>query len=173
MKKRVLMPLMVASMMVASLVALDSCKKSEPQQSLPSIFETGEAPMVDTVIYGNRDLEYICPYCNASIPPNTTEHWHAFGTPCSGYSGPTPYAVDYCTSALSGSACPYSGIYEHDENAIAFMMSTFHIDREAAIARLKPRFHGHNLSYILSSGPNGGQHNAWHVGGGVPFWPCP
>lgn len=172
MKKRVLMPLMMAGMMVASLVALDSCKKTEPQQALPSVFENGEAPMVEIVVPGDRDMEYICPYCNASLPPNTTDHWHAFGTPGPGYSGPTPYAVDYCTSALSGSACYYSGIYEHDENAIAIMMTTYHIDREAAIARLKPRFHGHNLSYLITP-PNPGQHNTWHVGGGVPFWPNP
>lgn len=172
MKKRLLMPFLVAGMIVVSALSLDSCKKN--QDSGKEVFDSGEAPMVEAVVYGDRDLEYICPYCGESIAPNTTDHWHAFGTPrpdCS-YSGPTPYDVDYCTIDLSHGACPYSGKYQHDENAIAWMMSEYSVDRETAIEMLKPRFHGHNLTYVLF-GPDGGQLNSWHVGGGVPFWPCP
>lgn len=166
---------MLAGMMLASVLVLDSCKKTQSQQSLPSIFENGEAPVVDTIIYGDRDTDYTCPYCGENIPVGTLNHWHAFGEAPETYTGPAPVGTyDDCMVAYAGSnkVCPYSGRLYNDESMIAYIMEFYGIDHDAAQDRLRPRFHAHNLTYILF-GEDGGTNNHWHVGGGVPGWPNP
>lgn len=174
MKKRLLVPFLVAGMMVASVAMLDSCKKNQGS-SVDPIFTSGEAPMTDIVYYGDR-AGTTCPYCGGHVGPGVSDHWHAFGTPPADkiYTGPTPYDVDYCcmaaNSLLDSITCPYSGLAHDDEELITYYMNYFHIDREAAQERLLPRFHAHRIE-VQYIGGSGGAANHWHVGGEVPWWP--
>lgn len=193
MKKRVLMPLLVAGLMVASVMCLDSCKKNQGQQeessktnyeAVKAGFERVGAPMVDLVIEAEKVGAYaICPYCLDTLRPNTYQHWHAFGTPPDDYDwsllDATPHPEDEPRGVLDCLAeqsyfCPYSGIAEGDSALMQFYMDTLHVTQEQAYYMTLPRFHGHNISYVLGSNSgNGvnGYHNDFHVGGGVPFWP--
>lgn len=173
MKKRLLMPFLVAGLMVASVAALDSCDKKQ-EAAIDPIFTSGEAPLVDIVYSGDR-AGVTCPYCGGHVGPGVSDHWHAFGTPPEGsiYTGPTPWPVDWCSQAgalVDEFTCPYSGNLHDDEDMIAYFMSHFGIDREAAQERLLPRFHAHRIQ-VEYDGGNGGSANHWHVGGDVPFWP--
>ena len=192
MKKRVLMPLLVASMMVASVVSLNSCKKDQEQQEKASLenvrtsFNDVNAPFVETVYRTDKEGTYkVCPYCGDTLRPNVYQHWHAFGTPPADFDyslfyGPNvphpelePFGVADCLNGLDD-ACPYSGIAAHDPWMIQFYMEHFGVDSLVADAMTLDRFHGHNISYVIGSNPEqggSGYHNDWHVGGGVPFWP--
>ena len=182
MKKRVLMPLMVAGMMVASLVALNSCKKTEPQQATISVQEG------DAIIISDRAGEYVCPYCHSALSHNE-EHWHYFGTPKPDFDinemmvgdcpGGIPHFcdVDDCLAGLSQNACVYSGTLHNDPSAIQEVINAYQsefgitLNEEEANDLLAPRFHAHRIIYRAII--NGGMSNTWHVGGGVPGWPEP
>lgn len=188
MKKKVLMPLLVASMMVASVVSLDSCKKEkeevQPEQTPKEYFESIGAPFVEEVMY--RDNEYelykVCPYCHDTLFPDVLQHWHAFGTPPEGYDwsllNTSPHPEDEprgVADCLEGAEnfCHYSGVAVHNEQLIQFFMNKYGISHQMADWMTLPRFHGHNISYVIGSteGNASGYHNDMHVGGGVPFWP--
>lgn len=184
MKKRVLMPLMMAGMMLASLVAFDSCKKSEPQQQAKISVEEGDA-----IIVSDREVgSYECPYCHELIYNNGV-HWHYFGTPKEGFDinemmeedrpGGIPHfwAVDDCLSGLSAAACRYSGVLHDEPQAIQLVIDHYQneygivLTPEEANSLLLPRFHAHRITYSFIH--DGGMVNKWHVGGGVPGWPNP
>ena len=183
MKKRVLMPLMMAGMMLASLVALDSCKKSEPQQQAKISVEEGDA-----IIVRDREGELVCPYCNDVISHNEV-HWHYFGTPKPGFDinemmegdrpggNPHFWEVDDCLDGLSDGACLYSGVFHDDPTAIQQVIDIYQdeysqvLTPEEANTLLLPRFHAHRITYRAFIG--GSTTHSWHVGGGVPGWPNP
>lgn len=182
MKKKVLMPLLMAGMMVVSAMSLNSCKKNQEQQSqsLDDVYYGMNIPVVEENI-GDRDdpnqFEYQCPYCPIILHPGDV-HWHAFGA---GYEpdyityefpAGEPFDVDACLAGLSDRACPYSGCLEGNETAIQYLMNRYHVSRQTAIYMLLPRFHAHRIAYDLF-GNDGGQINQWHVGGGTPYWPTP
>ena len=193
MKKKVLIPLLVAGMMVASVVALDSCKKSQDQQdqaekaryeAVKAGFDRAGAPMVESVYEtGKYELYKICPYCHDTLRPNVYFHWHAFGTPPDDYDwsllNETPHPemepmgqMDCLTNGEN--FCPYSGVAAHDPDLIQFYMDSLGVSETVADWMTLARFHGHNISYVIgSTNVNGasGYHNDFHVGGGVPFWP--
>ena len=198
MKKRVLMPLLVAGMMVASVVSLDSCKK-EQQQTSNAVFTDTKTPVIVNEI---RDTDpgasYICPYCD-SVLTHGREHWHYFGTPSSfkppygddpeGFDvsemmaqdrpGGVPHfwGVAECLDGLSDRACPYSGVLDSIPAAVQQVQDAYLqefgivLSWDSANALLQPRFHAHRVYYRVII--NGGQANTWHVGGGVPGWPGP
>lgn len=192
MKKRILMPLLVAGMMVASVVSLDSCKKE--QQTSKEVFTDTETPVtVDEIRDG---ANYECPYCGGALT-HGVEHWHYFGEPASmkppygtdenGFDvsammevdrpGGVPHfwGVAECLDGLSDDACAYSGVLHDNANAIQQVQEAYQIEfgitlsYDEANALLVPRFHAHRIYYRAII--NGGMANAWHVGGGVPGWP--
>lgn len=143
MKKRVLMPLLVAGMMVASVMGLDSCKK-EQQETSKAVFTDTETPVIEHEIIVEREgAAYQCPYCGVELT-HGVEHWHYFGTPSSmrppygddpeGFNvgammaddqpghepnyWPSPHfwGIAECLDGLSDRACPYSGVL-HDDSA--------------------------------------------------------
>lgn len=164
MKKRLLMPILMASVMMASVFCLESCnKKSENTE--PKTFyryiEDEEMPIVEEYQIG-REIDYThwrtCPYCSTPENPvliyaNDTTHWHTFGYDYK-HNVAGQFEVDECMLAYGPDdmACPYSGVaYDltHDEG-----------DR--------PRFHGHRVFCIRNMpGYDGGMYNKWHVGGGI------
>jgi hypothetical protein len=164
MKKRLLMPLLVAGMMVASVVSLDSCKKNDKAEIKTSyrIIEDEEMPVVEECNYFDRVIDYnhwmTCPYCEATLYANDTTHWHTFGV--NKYGVPGEFPVDGCLSAYDegDTPCPYSG--------------------SAYAATGDPgdmaRYHAHRI-YLIRNMPgwDGGSHNVWHVGGGIPGWTTP
>ena len=183
MKKRVLMPLLVAGMMMAFVVSLDSCKKN---QTSKAVFTDTETPVLEEEI---RDgAGYVCPYCG-EILHYAEEHWHYFGTPKEGFDinemmeidrpGGVPHfwGVADCLDGLSQGACPYSGALHNDPVAIQQVMDAYLIELgitltpEEANERLEKRFHAHRVYYKAVI--NGKMENQWHVGGGVPGWPVP
>ena len=168
MKKRVLMPLLVAGVMMASVVSLNSCQK-EQKQSIKTYFENEEAPVVETVIRDDR-AQANCPYCTVPLHPGDV-HWHAFGEPpadCTYEFLPgDPQGVSACSEVIGTEACPYSGLLEGDTETIEYLMAHGYTYYQAC-AKLEPRFHGHMIVYDVLV--NGGHLNTWHVGGGVPFW---
>lgn len=197
-KKRVLMPLIVAGMMVASVVSLDSCKKEEGQTS-KAVFTDTETPVIEHEITDEREgATYECPYCGVSLT-HGNEHWHYFGTPSSmkppygddpqGFDvgemmeedrpGGIPHFWGYtdCLDGLSAETCPYSGVLYDNEDAIQQVMDAYlseygiTLSHDEANDLLAPRFHAHHIVYRVII--NGGMANTWHVGGGVPGWPNP
>ncbi len=177
MKKKVLIPLLVAGMMVASVMSLDSCKKNQEQQkSLQVYFEDGDAPCVEEVFTRDDGAELICPYCDVPLLPGDI-HWHAFGPkpdniPASAFDEGEPFGVADCSNTIGMRACLYSGLLEGNEAVIRYLMDTLHVTHDVGYAMTKPRFHGHLIRYNLF-GPDGGMDNHWHVGGGLPWWPIP
>ncbi len=198
MKKRVLMPLIVAGMMVASVVSLDSCKK-EQDQTPKAVFTDTETPVIEHEITVEREgATYECPYCGVSLT-HGNEHWHYFGTPTSmkppygddpnGFDvgemmdddkpGGVPHFWGYtdCLGGLSAETCPYSGVLYDNENAIQQVMDAYltefgiTLSHDEAKELLAPRFHAHHIVYRVII--NGAMANSWHVGGGVPGWPNP
>ena len=185
MKKRVLLPLLVAGMMVASVVSLDSCKKQD--QTSKAVFTDTETPVIDNEISSER-INYECPYCHEQLH-HGDEHWHYFGTPMEGFDtdammesdrpGGVPHfwGVAECIDGLSSQACPYSGTSHNVPEDIQEMIDAYlaefgiTLTYDEANALLEPRFHAHRIYYraIVS----GAEANAWHVGGGVPGWPGP
>ena len=159
MKRRLLMPLIVAGLMITMALSFSSCKKTENKTDIDSI------PTVETPIYGDRvdPVPYMtCPYCNRHIPAGTYEHIHYFAPEGTIPSSPEPpmnwiYPVNHCNEGFTPDAsgniqvCPYSGELQ---------------DMFPGNPMFLPRFHRHNLVYILF-GPDGGQANHWHVGGGT------
>lgn len=185
MKKRVLLPLLVAGMMVASVVSLDSCKKQD--QASKAVFTDTETPVIDNLIREDSiGGNYECPYCHQLLF-HGDEHWHYFGTPPAGfntsammesdfdeYGEPHFWGVSDCVDGLSAQACPYTGFLQGNQAMINAILAdtALHItDTAVAEAMLLPRFHAHRIYYRVFL--NGGQANAWHVGGGVPGWPSP
>ena len=162
MKKRLLMPLIVAGMMVASVVMLDACKKSDDANKID--MET--ITMVETPVYrAESDPGIRCPYCHVYVLENDTTHWHTFGTRPDAIG---QFPVDYCNTAYNldnEAACKYSGYYYNIPTS-----SHYHDDAWA------PRYHAHRVCCTNDlpghwEGHNG-QHNEWHVGGGTS-WPDP
>ncbi len=196
MKKKVLMPLIVAGMMVASVVSLDSCKK-EQNQTPKAVFTDTESPVIENEISGER-ATYECPYCGVELT-HGQEHWHYFGTPSSmkppygddehgfdveemmtedrpgGY--PHFWGVTDCVNGLSAETCPYSGVLYNDPASIQEVIDAYShefgitLSYDEANELLAPRFHAHHIVYRVII--NGGMANTWHVGGGVPGWPNP
>ena len=189
MKKKVLMPLLVAGMMVASVVSLDSCKKEKeevkPEETPQAYFESIGAPFVETVYRAEGEkyeLYKVCPYYGDTLLPDVLQHWHAFGTPPDDYDWSllqqTPHPEDEprgVADCLEGAEqfCHYSGVAIHDPDLIQFFMNKYGVSETVADWMTWPRFHGHNISYVIGSteGNASGYHNDMHVGGGVPFWP--
>ena len=198
MKKRVLMPLIVAGMMVASVVSLDSCKK-EQDQTPKAVFTDTETPVIEHEITVEREgATYECPYCGVSLT-HGNEHWHYFGMPSSmkppygddenGFDVGEMMAEDRiggfphfwgtsdCLDGLSDLTCPYSGVLYTNEDAIQQVMDAYltefgiTLSHDEAKELLAPRFHAHHIVYRVII--NGGMANSWHVGGGVPGWPNP
>lgn len=185
MKKKVLLPLLVAGMMVASVVSLDSCKKQD--QASKAVFTDTETPVTENVISSERS-NYECPYCHVELH-HGDEHWHYFGTPMEGFDInammesdrpdgiPHFWGVAECIDGLSDEACAYSGVSHNNPEAIAEVINAYQIEfgitlsYDEANALLEPRFHAHRIYYRAII--NGGMANAWHVGGGVPGWPSP
>ena len=194
MKKRVLMPLLVAGMVMAFVVSLDSCKKN---QTSKAVFTDTETPVIEEEISSER-ANYVCPYCGVQLH-HGDEHWHYFGTPGSmkppygtdenGFDvnammpedrpGGVPHfwGVADCLDGLSAHACRYSGVLHDIPEEIQEMqdayLSEFGIvlSYDEANALLEERFHAHHIYYRAIS--NGAEANSWHVGGGVPGWPDP
>ena len=175
MKKKVLIPLLVAGMMVASVVSLDSCKKEQEQQkNLQTYFENGDAPCVEQVFTRDDGAELVCPYCDIPLLPGDI-HWHAFGPkpdiiPDSVFRPGEPLGVTDCSNTIGMRACLYSGLLIHNQAVIDYLVDTLHVTPEIADIMTWPRFHGHLIRYNLF-GPDGGMDNHWHVGGGLPWWP--
>ena len=186
MKKRVLMPLLVAGMMVASVVSLDSCKKQDSASK--EVFTDTETPVTENEIFGERTANE-CPYCHVELH-HGDEHWHYFGTPMEGFDTSQMMEIDHledgsyrfwgvaeCMDGLSDQACAYSGTSHNDPAAIAEVINAYQIEfgitlsYDEANALLEPRFHAHRIYYRAII--QGGMANAWHVGGGVPGWPGP
>ena len=174
MKKKVLMPLLMAGMMVASVMSLDSCNKKEEEPTVKNYFESGEGFFVDEVVRGDRDFFADCPYCEVDLAPGDV-HWHAFGEAPAGttdwytFLPGDPQPVYACSGNMGANACPYSGLLEGDAGAIQYYLDLGYSYFQAC-AKLEPRFHGHRVRYALESGGNDGGSNVFHVGGGVPFW---
>lgn len=142
MKKRLLLSILVASMFITSAVSLSSCKKESNK--------TDSVPTVVSYVPVDRDHDYThwyqCPYCPAVLypliagtfdPDNLLEgEYHEHVF--SPHPEPGELYVDKCLDGdLPGNYCPYAE---------------------------EGRFHRHRIVYILS-GPDGGIHNTWHVGG--------
>ena len=173
MKKKVLIPLLVAGMMVASVVSLDSCKKNQ-EPSAKAYFENGDAPFVEEVISRDDGAELDCPYCSVPLLPGDV-HWHAFGDPLPGMTGfneGEPFGVADCSNTIGMRACLYSGLLEGNQAVIDYLMDELGVTYNVAYAMTLPRFHGHLIRYNLF-GPDGGADNHWHVGGALPWWPLP
>ena len=187
MKKRVLMPLLVAGMMVASVVSLDSCKKED--QTTKAVFRDTETPVTQNLVREEGGANYECPYCGAELH-HADEHWHYFGTPVPGFDQtqmmesdfdvngvPHFWGVDECIDGLSDEACAYSGRLYDNEAAIQQVISAYQTEfgltltHDQAKELLAPRFHAHHIVYRAII--NGGMAHTWHVGGGVPGWPGP
>ena len=166
MKKRFLLPLIVAGVMVASVFCLDSCKKSENAdvKTTYRYIDGGETPMVEECNYLDRVVDYnhfmTCPYCGATLYANDTTPWHEHTFGVDKYGNPGEFPVDGCLEAYAPGdmPCPYSGV--------AYASTGDPGD--------KPRFHRHRV-FLMRQMPgwDGGSYNSWHVGGGVPNWPTP
>ena len=174
MKKKVLMPLLVASMMVASAVMLDACKKSDETKLEIKPLTKADITLTKpagSVVRENDTLEYtFCPYCFDTVWANVLTHWHTFGVK-GDTIGDYP-AFNACASGIGTynpntgqyMGCKYSGDWYN-------MGPQFHNDKYVA------RYHGHRILLITdpdATGEEEGYANAWHVGGGVPgWWPVP
>ena len=201
MKKRVLMPLLVAGVMMG-IVVIHSCTKVQDQSlktiSFKALYESldEDCPYIRSELNGDRDATVPCPYCSVLIHSGDS-HWHYFGQPASmkppygdDPEGFNPaemmemdrpdghlhfYAVDACLQGLfNGSSCPYSGVLEGDQEMIQAIINDTTIpinDSLKASWMLLPRFHAHKVKYRAVV--NGGMNNTWHTGGGVPGWPAP
>ena len=201
MKKRVLMPLLVASMLMGFAV-IHSCTKNQDKNlkniSFKALYESldEDCPYMRNEMNGDRDATIPCPYCHVLVHSGDS-HWHYFGEPLSmkppygddpeGFDPsemmdidlpgghPHFYAVDACIDGLfNGSACPYSGVLMGDQDMIQAIIDDPEIpinDSLRASWMLLPRFHAHKLKY--KAVVNGGMNNTWHTGGGVPGWPDP
>lgn len=163
MKKRLLMPLLVVGLMVASVAMLDSCKKNEKAeiQTTYRYIRDGEIPVVEEIInVKDGGLGFPCPYCGEMVYQNDTSHWHTFGEKLlnTGETIVGEYPVNWCSHGyLGGMGCEYSGDW---------------LAMYPGVDSLQPRYHGHLIYYHSGDGINTWV-NAWHVGGGVPGWPNP
>ena len=175
MKKRLLMPLLVAGLMLASVVCLDSCKKNNevPKQNWKAVLENAENdPLIDEEVSG-KNAEYVCPYCHVELHHGDV-HYHYFGEVPEGFDvsylpAGEPFGVNECIYGLSANSCPYSGALEGDEGTIQAIMAELGVSHQVAEWMLLPRFHAHRVTYRVVV--DGGMTNKWHVGGGVPGWP--
>ena len=179
MKKRLLMPLLVAGVMVASVAILDSCKKtnSDSGSFTTVIRDKDGSPLIDMVY--NTPIQFIiCPYCknnptlsalyahHDTVYTNDTMHFHTFGskiiyteTGIDTIYGQFP--VDHCLIAYDNDeVCDYSGHY-YAETGYDWHFA--------------PRYHAHRVCRTSNLPPwHNGTHNEWHVGGGVEDgWPAP
>ncbi len=202
MKKRVLMPLLVASLLMG-LAVIHSCTKNQDKDlktiSYKAFFESmdDDCPLMRSEISDNRN-QYECPYCHVELHHNDT-HWHYFGEPASmkppygtdehGFDPgemmemdrpldvPHFWAVDACEDGLSQGSCPYSGVSYDDPIAIQEMIDVYQIEFgvELTYAQAKELLapRFHAHKIVYRAIVNGGMNNAWHVGGGVPGWPAP
>ena len=87
MKKRVLMPLLVASMLMGFAV-IHSCTKNQDKNlkniSFKALYESldEDCPYMRNEMSGDRDASIPCPYCSVLIHSGDS-HWHYFGEPAS------------------------------------------------------------------------------------------
>ena len=202
MKKKVFMPLLVASMMMG-IVVIHSCTKNQDTSikniSLKALYESMDEDVpkvVDEVTVDRDDVgSYECPYCHVLLYHGDS-HWHYFGTPASmrppygddpeGFNvnemmesdrpGGVPHfwGVSDCLDGLSEGSCPYSGALEGSQTMIQLIINDPEI----------PIYDSLRASWMLlprfhahkvkyRAIVNGGQNNTWHTGGGVPGWPTP
>ena len=200
MKKRVLMPLLVASMLMGFAV-IHSCTKNQDKDlktiSYKAFFESmdDDCPLMSDEISGDRTI-YQCPYCSVQLHHNDT-HWHYFGMPSSmkppygddpnGFDvnemmeidrpGGVPrfWLVDACEDGLSQGSCPYSGVSYDDPAAIQEMIDAY-LDEFGMVisweyAKELLAPRFHAHRVTYHAIVNGGMDNHFHVGGGVPGWP--
>ena len=163
MKKKGLLMMLVAGLVITSAIGLSSCKKNQTESSADAV------PTVVTTVF-DRDGSYReCPYCFAHLPAGTTNHYHNFGVDALGNVG--EYAVDYCQNTPNHPAecdCVYSGGLLGDPTTIAAYMAAHpEWSYEDAYNMTLPRFHRHVIEFFLPSN----FHNDAHVGGGVYYWP--
>lgn len=171
MKKKVLMPLFVAGLMMASVVMLDACKKNDGSKVEIKPVENDIVLTVPAGRDGETELEYtFCPYCYDTVWANVLDHWHTFGIKgdtIGEYPSFNACAVGigtYNPNTGQYMGCKYSGDWYN-------MGPQYHNDKYVA------RYHGHRIILITdeeATGEDEGYANAWHVGGGVPgWWPVP
>ncbi len=203
MKKRVLMPLLMASLLMG-LAMIHSCTKNQDKDlktiSYKAFFESmdDDCPLMRNVISSDR-AQYDCPYCHVQLHHNDT-HWHYFGIPRGikppygddprGFDvnemmamdiidgHPRFWAVDACEDGLSEGSCPYSGVLYNDDESIQEVMYAYHhelgIDLTYEQAKELLAPRFHAHKIVYRAIVNGGMANEWHVGGGVPgWWPTP
>lgn len=168
MKKKSLLMLLATALVITSTVGLGSCKKNQTESNAKDV-----PNVVTTVYYSREDIEYPrCPYCNAIIPPGTTNHYHNFGVDAMGVVGEFP--VDGCLSAYGPDevGCLYSGHWEGNASMIAALMLAHpEWDDELAYEMTRPRFHRHYVHFDLFNGSGSDIGNTGHIGGGVNWWP--
>jgi hypothetical protein len=170
MKRRLLMPLIVAGMMVASVVMLEACKKDEV--SKVEIKPQTQETIVLTEPVGRADARQFtfCPYCFDTVWENVLTHWHTFGVKGDtigdypAFNACAPGIGTYNPNTGQYIGCKYSGDWYN-------MGPQYHNDTFVA------RYHGHRIVLITDTegtGEDEGYANSWHVGGGVPgWWPLP
>ena len=202
MKKRVLMPLLMASLLMG-LAVIHSCTKNQDKDlktiSYKAFFESidDDCPLMSGEISDFR-AQYECPYCHVQLHHNDT-HWHYFGEPASmkppygtdehGFDpgemmemdiiggNPRFWAVDACEDGLSQGSCPYSGVLYDDPSAIQEMIDVYYEEFGMVIsyeyAKELLAPRFHAHKIVYRTIVDGGMLNKWHVGGGVPGWPDP
>lgn len=162
MKKKDLLMMLVAGLVITSAFCLSSCKKNQTESSADAV------PNVVTTVFYDRDGSHECPYCHVALPPGTLDHYHNFGVDKWGNVG--EFAVDACQT-IPGNIepdCVYSGMLLGDPATIAAYMSAHpEWSYEDAYDMTQPRFHRHLITFQLPSN----FHNDAHVGGGVYYWP--
>ena len=190
MKKRVLMPLLVAGLLMGFAV-IHSCTKNQDKKlkaiSYRALYESldEDCPQMSNEINNERGT-YVCPYCSVLLHSGDS-HWHYFGDPIPKFNFDEMmdidhledgsyrfWAVDACLDGLSDATCPYSGVLYDDPETINDILNDPDLDitdPDTANMMLLPRFHAHKIKYRAVV--NGGVNNTWHTGGGVPGWPTP
>ncbi len=184
MKKRVLMPLLVASMLMGFAV-IHSCTKNQDKNlkniSFKALYESldEDCPYMRNEMNGDRDASIPCPYCSVLIHSGDS-HWHYFGEPASmkppygddeekGFDPSEMMPVDL---PIGEDGQPHPHFYAVDACLDGLFNGSIPInDPLKASWMLLPRFHAHKIKYRAVV--NGGMNNTWHTGGGVPGWPDP
>ena len=189
MKKRVLMPLLVASVLMG-IVVIHSCTKNQDKNlkniSYKALYESmdEDCPQMRSEVADDRGT-FECPYCHVLLHSGDS-HWHYFGDPIPDFDvnemmemdrpGGVPHfwAVDACLDGLSYGTCYYSGVLHDDPAEIQDILDDPELnitDPVVANWLLLPRFHAHKIKY--RGHVDAGVNNTWHTGGGVPGWPTP